>query len=132
LENESPRETAKRILAPLARRAFRRPLEDGELERYLALYDRAAQQGQNHPGGLRFALQGILISPHFLFLAEPEPEKEGVYPLPDHPLAARLAMFLWSSLPDEELLAVADAGKLQEDEELRKQVRRMLQDARAM
>jgi len=130
-ENEAPHDAVKRLLSPIARRAFRRPLEEGEMDRYLALYDRAVQQGQSHLDGVKLALQGLLVSPHFLFLAEPEPEKEGVYPLPDHPLAARLAMFLWSSLPDEELLAAADAGKLQSDEELQKQVQRMLKDPRA-
>ncbi|SFH71328.1 DUF1592 domain-containing protein [Planctomicrobium piriforme] len=130
-EGTAPREVARQKLAPLVRRAFRRPVEPGELDRYLALYDRAVQRGESHLAGMRLALQGILVSPHFLFLAEPEPEKEGIYALPDHPLAARIAMFLWSSLPDDELLAAADAGLLQSDDELKKQVHRMLQDPRA-
>ncbi|HWL09659.1 MAG TPA: DUF1592 domain-containing protein [Planctomicrobium sp.] len=131
-ENELPRESAERILTPLTRSAFRRPLEEGEMERYLRLYDLAIHQGGNHLAGLKLGLQGILVSPNFLFLAEPEPEKEGIYPLGDHPLAARLAMFLWSSLPDKELDAAADAGELQTDEGLQKQVQRMLQDPRAI
>ncbi len=130
-ENETPRQAAERVLAPLARRAFRRPLEPGELDRYLKLYDYEVAEGRSHSAGLRLALQGILVSPHFLFLAEPEPETEGVYALPGHPLGARLAMLLWSSLPDEELLDAADAGKLQTDEELQYHVRRMLKDPRA-
>lgn len=130
-DNETPREAAARVLVPLARRAFRRPLETGEIDRYLALYDLATGHGESHLAGMKLALQGILVSPHFLFLAEPEPEQEGVYPLADHPLAARLAMFLWSSLPDEALLAAADAGELQTDAGLQQQVQRMLQDPRA-
>lgn len=130
-DNELPREAAERILSGIARRAFRRKLDEGEMNRYLALYDQAINRGQGHLAGMRLGLQGILVSPHFLFLAEPEPEKEGVYALPDHPLAARIAMLIWSSLPDEELLAAADAGLLQNDDELKKQVHRMLKDPRA-
>ncbi|WP_437188435.1 DUF1592 domain-containing protein [Planctomicrobium sp. SH668] len=132
IEPENPgRETAQRILAPLIRRAFRRPVPSEELDRYVGLYDHAASQGQSHRAALRFAMQGILLSPHFLFLAEPESETEGTHPLGNHPLAARLAMLIWSSLPDEELLALADAGQLQNDDVLREQTRRMLKDPRA-
>ncbi len=131
-DNELPREAAERVLKPLVRLAFRRPLEEGEVNRYLALYDLAINRGEGHLAGLRLALQGILVSPHFLFLAEPEPENEGVYPLADHPLATRLSIFLWSSIPDENLLAAADEGELQTDAGLQKQVQRMLQDPRAL
>lgn len=134
-------ELARKTLAPLARLAFRRPVPPEELDRYLKFYQLALERGESHRAGLRLALQGILLSPHFFFLAEPEPETpenseaakndDGIHPLPDHALAARLAAFLWSSLPDEELLDAADAGILQQDDELRKQVRRMLKDPRA-
>ncbi|WP_437226795.1 DUF1592 domain-containing protein [Planctomicrobium sp. SH661] len=126
------RDLAVKTLAPLVRRAFRRSVSPEELDRYVQFYDATVQQGGSHLAGLRTALQGVLISPHFLFLAEPEPEREGIYPLADHPLAARLAIFLWSSLPDEELLDAADAGLLQKDEELQRQIHRMLQDPRSV
>jgi len=131
MAEQSGHDVAAGTLAPIIRRAFRRPVAPEELHRYLAFYDSTTQRGESHRAGLRMALQSILISPHFLFLAEPEPETEGIYALADHPLAARLAIFLWSSLPDEELLAAADAGLLQKDEELRRQVQRMLKDPRA-
>jgi len=125
------RAAADRIVRSLADRAFRRPAETAEVERYLSMYDRAQQRGDSFDASLRLALKGVLLSPHFLFLVEPEPAAGGVYRLGPYQLAQRIAYFLWSSLPDAELLRVAGDGSLLEPEVLRAQVRRMLRDPRS-
>ena len=83
-------------------------MSDDEVARLLALFDHAQARGDSFEASLRLALKGVLISPHFLFLIEPEPEKEGVYQLGDYPLASRLSYFLWSSMPDDELMKLAE------------------------
>jgi len=127
----SAREAAKTDLAAFARRAFRRPVGDDEVSRLLSLFDHAQARGDSFEASLRLALKGVLISPHFLFLVEPKPAKEGIYRLGDYPLASRLSYFLWSSMPDEELLKLADQRRLGESDVLRQQVRRMLKDPRS-
>jgi hypothetical protein len=122
---------AARIVRALADRAFRRPAEDKEVERYLSLFDRAQQRGDSFEASLRLALKGVLISPQFLFLVEPEPPAQGVYRLGPYQLAQRLSYFLWSSLPDADLLKAAGDGSLLEPEALRVQVHRMLHDPRS-
>lgn len=126
-----PYEAARFIVARFAERAFRRPVEDREVERLLTVFDRAQKRGDAFETALKLPLKAVLISPHFLFLIEPEPEKDGVYELPDYPLASRLSYFLWASMPDDELLRLAAQGKLHEDGILREQVRRMLRDPRS-
>jgi hypothetical protein len=110
-------------LAPFMRRAWRRPVAAEEVERLLPLVKRDPS--------LKLALTAVLVSPHFLFLVEPEPEKEGVIPLGPHPLAARLSYFLWSSMPDEALSWRADGGDLSTTDAVRDEVRRMSRDARS-
>jgi hypothetical protein len=114
-----------------AQRAFRRPVREEEVDRYLSLFDRALSRGDSFEAALRLALKGILVSPHFLFLVEPEPKDEGIYALGPYPLAQRLSYFLWSSLPDDELLLAAAQGRLADEEGIRAQVRRMLRDPRS-
>jgi hypothetical protein len=126
------REGARRIVADVAGRAFRRPVEDSEVERYLSLFDRARGRGDSFEAALRLSLKGLLVSPHFLFLVEPEPPEGGVYRLGPYPLAQRLSYFLWSSLPDDDLLRHAADGTLLEPATLRAQVRRMLKDSRSI
>jgi len=126
-----PREAAMPIVMQFARRAFRRPVEANEIERLLSMFDRAQARGDSFEASIRLALKAVLISPHFLFLVEPEPEKEGVYRLGHYPLASRISFFLWASLPDDELLSLAEAGKLHDKDVLKQQVRRMLRDPRA-
>jgi hypothetical protein len=124
--------SARKIVASVAGRAFRRPVPDAEAERYVATFDRARGRGDSFEAALRLALKGVLISPHFLFLIEPEPPEGGVYRLGPYQVAQRLSYFLWSSLPDDELLRRADDGSLPDPETLRAQVRRMLKDPRSM
>ncbi|BBO30491.1 DUF1592 domain-containing protein [Lacipirellula parvula] len=126
-----PHAAARQSLAAFARRAFRRPLADDELQRLMTLFDRAQTRGDAYLPSLKLALKAVLISPHFLFLVEPEPETEGVYPLGHHQLAARLSYFIWNTMPDDELAQLADAGKLHDEAVLRDQIRRMLADPKA-
>ena len=127
----TPHDAARRIVARFAERAFRRPMTVAEVERLLTVFDRAQQRGDSFEMALKLPLKAVLISPHFLFLVEPEPEKDGVYELPDYPLASRLSYFLWASMPDDGLLRLAAAGKLRDEGVLREQVRRMLRDPRS-
>jgi hypothetical protein len=106
-------------------------LQPRPITRLAALADEAAGQADARPlDGLRQAFKAVLVSPHFLFLVETAPG-DGVQPLPPRQLASRLAVFLWSSLPDDELLRLADEGRLADDATLRAQIRRMLRDPRS-
>jgi hypothetical protein len=129
---------AREIIGTLATRAYRRPLTPSEMEERLAYYNDAKQDGFEN--GIRTALVGILASPHFLFRADDAAAAnvaaatraaEPLERLSDSELATKLAFFLWSSLPDEELLLAAEAGRLSDPKVLERQVRRMLADARA-
>lgn len=125
------RDAAKRIVTAFARRAFRRPATEEEIERTLTMFDRGWKRGDGFVPSVRLALKAVLVSPHFLFLAEPEPSEGGVQRLGALPLASKLSYFLWSSMPDEELLGLAESGKLLEPTIYREQVKRMLADAKA-
>lgn len=127
----APREAAGVVVRQFAQRAFRRPVREEEVERLLAMFDRAFQRGDGFEPAVKLALQAVLISPHFLFLVEQEPEAEGVYRLGHYELASRISYFLWASMPDDELLALANEQKLYDENVLRGQVRRMLADAKA-
>jgi hypothetical protein len=125
--------SAKRILASLMRRAYRRPVTDADLQGPLALY-RQARAEAGFEAGIEMALSAVLVSPQFLFRVEQDPAgvpPNAVYRLSDLELASRLSFFLWSSIPDDELLDVAGAGKLKEPAALERQVRRMLADPRS-
>jgi hypothetical protein len=147
---------AERIVEALATRAYRRPLDDSDLEGLMSFYVKGREEGALSPSGaraerkprgwgptalrgdfesgIRMALQAILTSPSFLFRLEDTPpahEPGGRYPISDVALASRLSFFLWSAPPDEERLKLASEGKLSDPEELRRQVLRMLKDPRA-
>lgn len=126
-----PREAATAVLAEFLPRAWRRPVTSEEVERMLALFDKAYERGDGYDASLRLAFKGALVSPHFLFLVEPEPSRPGVYELGDFPLAARLAYFIWGTMPDEELFALAAEGKLRDEAVLTAQVLRMLRDPKS-
>lgn len=124
---------AEKIIATLARRAYRRPVTDDDLAVPFARYRDGASKG-SFESGLELALRSILVSPKFLFRVETQPQGVApgeVYRINDLELASRLSFFLWSSIPDDELLEVAGAGRLHEPEALREQVRRMLADPRS-
>jgi hypothetical protein len=128
----SDADAAHSIISSFAFRAFRRPVDNAEVERFIALFDRARAKGQPFDASLRYALKGVLISPNFLFLVEPMPEQDGVYELGDFQIASRLSYFLWSSMPDAELFSLASEGRLRNEGELRRQVLRMLADPRSV
>jgi hypothetical protein len=124
---------AEKIIAGLARRAYRRPITADDMPQLLALYKQGAETG-GFESGVRLALQKILVSPEFLFRVELDPANVpvgAVHRISDIELASRLSFFLWSSIPDDELLAVAERGELGDPAMLEKQVRRMLADPRA-
>jgi mono/diheme cytochrome c family protein len=127
---------AKNILTTLVRRAYRRPVSKGDIDGPLAFYREGRAEG-GFDAGIARALSAVLINPEFLFRVETEPSslKKGAagaaYRISDLELASRLSFFLWSSIPDDELLDSAIAGKLSRPEELEKQTRRMLADKRS-
>jgi hypothetical protein len=126
--------SARKILARLARRAFRRPVAEKDVEELVRLVAAVQKDGDSFEEGLCLAIQRLLISPHFVFRVEKGPpagQGEDRYGISQHELATRLSYFLWSSMPDEELLRRADLGKLREPGVLEAQVRRMLKDARS-
>lgn len=127
------RKAAAKVARSLARRAYRRPAHDEEVETLLKVFDLARANKQSYPASLRLMLKAILVSPQFLFITAPESAEAGkaVVPLDDHLLASRLSYFLWSTMPDAELAALADDGTLHEPSVLRGQVKRMLGDPRA-
>ena len=124
---------ARTILSNLAHRAYRRPVGEGDMTQLLTLYEEGAQDG-GFESGVRLALQKILVSPDFLFRAEIDPPGAAsgtVYKISDVELASRLSFFLWSSIPDDELLAVAESGRLSDPSILQSQVEHMLADPRS-
>jgi len=121
---------ARRILTNLAQRAFRRPVNDADLEGLMKFYQ-AGRTKEDFEHGVRDALSAILASPHFLYRAESGVDSGGTRTLNDLELASRLSFFLWSSLPDKELLDLAIASRLSDPAVLPKQVKRMLADPRS-
>jgi hypothetical protein len=128
---------ATAILSSLARRAYRRPVDANDVETLLDFYHagrRGYDDADSFDAGIQLALERVLISPDFLFRVERDPAEAAanqVYALNDLELASRLSFFLWSSLPDDELLAVAERGELRKPGELERQTRRMLADPRS-
>lgn len=126
-----PREAARQNIARFATRAYRRPVSDHEVERLLGLYDMGIKNGEPFEKAVQLAFTAVLVSPHFLFKVEldrPPTRPDGSHPISDFELATRLSYFLWSSMPDDELFALADKGELRKPGVLEAQVRRMLQD----
>jgi len=125
-------EYAREILARFADRAYRRPARAAELDRLVSLAGRALKQGETFERSMQLALEAVLVSPHFLFRGELQPDPNdphAVHAIDDYALASRLSYFLWSSMPDEELFALAASGQLRA--RLEPQVRRMLRDPKA-
>ncbi|MCX6605212.1 MAG: DUF1592 domain-containing protein [Acidobacteria bacterium] len=124
---------AKKILSHLTRRAYRRPSTEADLAVPLKFY-RDARKTEGFEAGIEMGLRAILVSPEFLFRVEQDPAgaaPKSVYRISDLELASRLSFFLWSSIPDEELLAAAVRGDLHQPAVMRKQVQRMLADERS-
>ena len=129
---ETAPQVAREVIGAFARRAYRRPVTSAEVERLMKLYELGRKHGETFEGGVQQALKAVLISPHFLFRGELQPEPDNpksVHLVNEFSLASRLSYFLWSSMPDEELFALAERGQLRKN--LEAQVRRMLKDTKS-
>lgn len=121
-------------LRPFMKRAFRRPVTDDELESYVRLVEGRITEGDTFEQAMQQALTAVLVSPHFLFRIETDRQPDNPadrHTLNEYELATRLSYFLWSSLPDDELFALAEKNELHRDDVLETQVKRMLLDDRA-
>src|SRR4029077_20440610 len=122
---------ARTILRTLARRAFRHPVANADIQPLYDFYVKA-RKGSDFEGGIQAAIEAMLVSPEFLFRVEQDPQgQRNAYRISDVELASRLSFFLWSTIPDAELLDVAERGRLSDPVVLERQVRRMLDDPRA-
>lgn len=116
---------AEKLLRQLLPQAFRRPVEESEVQPFVTLVAASLEQGRSFEAALRMGIKAVLASPKFLYLREPSG------PLDDQALASRLSYFLWSTLPDETLVGLARQGELHKPDVLHAQVERMLQDPKA-
>ena len=122
----------RKIIEAFAKRAFRRPVSKDEVERLLELYNMARKDGDNHERSIHVALSAVLISPHFLFRGEIQPDPDNpksVHPVNEFALASRLSYFLWSTMPDARLFELAEKKALRKN--LETEVMRMLKDRKA-
>ena len=124
---------ARRIVATLVRRAYRQPASEADVQRVMEFYQQGRRSGE-FDAGIELAVQRILASPQFVYRVERDPAgvaPGSVYRISDLELASRLSFFLWSSIPDDELLHAAEHGKLKEPAVFDREVRRMLNDPKA-
>lgn len=124
---------ARQFFSAAGRFLYRRPLGADELDLYVAMADEAGRSAGNFYEGLATSLAGMMMAPQFLYITEavePDPHRPGEYRLDDYSKATRLSLFLWNSLPDEDLLAAAEAGNLQDDRKLLAHIDRMLDSPR--
>jgi hypothetical protein len=125
-------QAAREIIGGFARRAYRRPVTKNEVDRLMKLFELADKEDETFEGSVKVALQAVLVSPHFLFRGEmqPDPNNPGVvHPIDEYALASRLSYFLWSTMPDDELLAFAERKALRKN--LDQQIKRMLKDPKS-
>ena len=131
---EQEEDCARKILSNLARRGYRGPVTPEDINPLIALFSEGRKDGGSFEHGIEMALSGLLVSPRFLYRSPALPEGGNVneiYELSDIDLASRLSFFLWSSIPDEELLLIAEEGNLKKPEILSAQIDRMLIDPKA-
>jgi hypothetical protein len=127
----SKKQAAKKNLRRFAARAFRRPVTDVEIARYMKLFDMADQRGDSFTKAVKLPLTAILVSPNFLFRMEMGPQAEGEFRLNDYQLASRLSYYLWMTMPDDTLFELAAKNRLHEPAILRQQVARMMKDSKS-
>ena len=133
-QGRSVREAATQTLTPFIKRAFRGPVTDEEVGRFVDIVEMATNDGELFEQGIQFAVQAILVSPRFLFRIETDGRPDDPMaerPVTDYELASRLSYFLWSSMPDEELFQLAERGELRNPDVLKRQVTRMLSDSKS-
>ncbi len=128
----SVRSAAAHTIEDFIARAWRRPATPEDVVALVAVFNRAFDRGDSFEASVKLAFKAALISPNFIFLPEPEPAKQGNYQLGDYQLASRLSYLIWGSMPDDELFDLAAQGRLNDDEILEGQVRRMLSDPKAV
>ncbi len=121
----------RRLLTSFLSKAYRRPADVADVERFYKIYERAAERGDPYEEAVKMALKAALVSPRFLFRIEGRDSQTTVQPVAHYDMASRLSYFLWSTMPDEELLQLAAQGRLQDPAILRQQVDRMLDDPRS-
>lgn len=130
--NIDARKAAELVLTNFARRAYRRPVKPDEVVRLLKLFDIATKQGEPFEKAIRLPMKAVLVSPHFLYRIEDDPKNPNdIRTLNDFEFATRLSYFLWSSMPDEELFALAEKGELRKPGVLEAQLKRMLKDPKS-
>ena len=135
VNGKTVRAAAEQNLRPFLNRAFRRRATDEEVSRLAGLVEQSMAEGDTFEQGMQNAVIATLVSPHFLFRVEQDPQPENpklTHELQQYELATRLSYFLWSSLPDDELFVLATNGQLSDDAVLESQVRRMLADKRSI
>ena len=127
------REAAKKVAQSLARQAYRRPASEAEVAVLLDVFDLARKNKLAYSESVRLMLKAVLVSPQFLYITPATAVEEGktIVPLDDYQLAARLSYLLWATMPDAELSALADSGKLHEPATLKAQTKRLLADKRS-
>ncbi len=130
-EPKDERAAANTVLSNFMRRAYRRPVTDSEVEHKLKLFDLVRADTPSFVQAMKTPLTAVLVSPNFLYIAEPTTGSRAVNKLNPHEFAARLSYFLWSSMPDAELFRLAESGQIRDGAVLKKQVDRMLADAKA-
>lgn len=133
-KEKSVRDAAFECLRPLVRRAFRREVSDAEVAPFVKLVESATAKDESFERGMQVATVGLLVSPQFLFRVERDPDPNDpaqTHELSQYELACRLSYFIWSSMPDDRLFDLAAEGKLQDEEVLLRETRRMVQDPRA-
>ncbi len=133
-DTQSPKQAATQVFSAQLPRIFRRPVAPAEVEPFAALVEQVVADGESYEQGVRLALQAALVSPSFLFRVEDDPRPDDPdygRKLRDYEIASRISYFLWSSLPDAELFALAEAGKLSQPAVLEAQARRMLADPKS-
>jgi hypothetical protein len=128
------RACASKILSRMARLAYRRPATDQDTLTLVEFFDQGRNEGKTFESGIQFALERMLVDPDFLLrvIREPARNSQGSYALSNLELASRLSFFLWSSIPDDHLLSLAERGQLTNPQNLEKEVRRMMADPRAV
>lgn len=128
------RDAATQTLTPFVKRAFRGPVTDADVSRFVDIVEMATNDGELFEQGIQFAMQAVLVSPRFLFRIETDGRPDDPMaerPVTDYELASRLSYFLWSSMPDEELFRLAERGELRKPDVLKRQVTRMLSDSKS-
>lgn len=132
--NRDVRESAMSVLTPFVKRAFRGPVSSDEVSRFVDIVEMATDDDELFEQGIQYAVQAILVSPRFLFRIEMDARPDDPMterPVTDFELASRLSYFLWSSMPDDELFDLAERGELRNEDVLKKEVLRLLDDSKS-